>query len=243
MTQRVEILNYHSDIEIMNKVRQNFIYAKDNFLDERINVIGAFYIGSANYGLDKAASDADIRLLVAPSITQIALMAKPISTTFETPWGDHVEVKDVRMAMREISKQNINAVEILLTPYKIIEDNYKILWYILEKDAETFCRINPYNFVNSVYGVLHQWIQKPVTEKTKERIVFYYEALVKYINNYPMKECITFTGPVTEEYLKDIVNFKLDNPYENKYDAERLSMLNKWTETILYASWWKGEFD
>ena len=227
----------------MDRVYQNLAYAKCNFIEDKNTIIGAFYIGSANYGLDNKDSDADIRILVVPAISQIALMAKPISTTFETPWGDHVEIKDIRKAINEIAKQNINAVEILLTPYKIIEDNYKMFWYLIEKDAELFCRINPYNFVNSIYGVLHQWISKPITDKSKQRIVLYYEALVKYINNYPVKDCITFVGPVTEEYLQHISEFKLDNPYKNKYNAETLMMLNKWTESFLYAAWWKGEFD
>ena len=116
----------------MERVNKNLDYAINNYINYQ-QIIGAFYIGSANYGLDNENSDVDIKLLILPTTEDITKYNAPISTTKTTPWGDQIQIKDIRVAFKEIEKQNVNAIEILFTEYKIILDPYKMLWSLIEK--------------------------------------------------------------------------------------------------------------
>lgn len=59
--------------------------------------IGIFLQGSQNYGLDYETSDIDTKIIVLPSLEDIALNKQPISTTLVMPNDEHVDVKDIRL--------------------------------------------------------------------------------------------------------------------------------------------------
>ena len=69
-------MNYHSDEWIMDRVREHYEEALTLFTKDRI--IGIFYQGSGNYGLDYPDSDVDTKLIIAPSFEDIAMNKKPV---------------------------------------------------------------------------------------------------------------------------------------------------------------------
>ena len=64
-------MNYHSDQWIMNCVQQHYNDALEYFPEDRI--VGLFYQGSGNYGLDTPTSDVDTKLIITPTFRDIAM--------------------------------------------------------------------------------------------------------------------------------------------------------------------------
>ena len=108
-------MNYHSDEWIQEKVNSHYDYVAGLFQEKR--VIGAFYRGSANYRLDTEDSDVDTIVLIAPSIEDVVECVKPISQTFITGEGEHIDIKDFRLFINELRKMNPGLLEILFTKF------------------------------------------------------------------------------------------------------------------------------
>lgn len=96
--------------------------------------------GSQNYGLDlyteEYKSDIDTKILVIPSLEDIVMNKEPISTTHILPNNEHLDIKDIRLYFDNFKKQNINFIEILFSPYTIVNEQYKDLWDELVADRE-----------------------------------------------------------------------------------------------------------
>ena len=69
-------MNYHSDHWIMDRVQEHYNEALESFPKDRI--VGIFYQGSGNYGLDYEGSDVDTKLIVTPTFKDIAMNKKYI---------------------------------------------------------------------------------------------------------------------------------------------------------------------
>lgn len=109
--------------------------------------------GSQNYQLDLPTSDVDTKLIVTPSFKDIALARKPVSTTHVRDNAEHVDFKDVRLYFETFRKQNLNFLEILFTPYKIINLDYAAQWNRLIQKREEIAHMNPFRAVKSMKGI------------------------------------------------------------------------------------------
>ena len=144
-------MNYHNDKWIMEKVQEHYQEALEYFPEERI--VGIFLQGSQNYGLDTANSDIDTKLIVTPSLSELATIAAPISTTHIRENNEHIDFKDVRNYLTVIRKQNLNFLEILYTPYKIINPLYQEEWKKLEIHRDEISSLNRYRAIHSMKGL------------------------------------------------------------------------------------------
>ena len=63
----------------MKGVTEHLEESKEYFNTDRI--VGIFYQGSGNYGLDYEHSDIDTKLIVTPTFKDIAFNRSPVSTT------------------------------------------------------------------------------------------------------------------------------------------------------------------
>lgn len=109
--------------------------------------------GSQNYGLADEESDIDSKLLIIPSLEEMALNKKTISTTMVMPNEEHCDVKDVREYFKIFRKSNINFVEILWTDYWIANPKYMHLWLELRRRREELARYNPKAAVSCMKGM------------------------------------------------------------------------------------------
>ena len=109
--------------------------------------------GSQNYNLADKSSDIDTKLLTIPSLDDLALNKKPLSTTCILPNEEHCDCKDVREYFKIFRKSNINFVEILWTDYWIVNPKYEDLWLELLRDREEYARYNPYAAVSCMKGM------------------------------------------------------------------------------------------
>lgn len=139
------------DALVMKRVKDHYDEALQYFPEEQI--VGCFLQGSQNYGLDYEGSDVDTKLIVVPSFKDICLNHKPVSTTHVRANDEHTDWKDIRLYMEHFRKQNLNFLEILFTPYCIINPMYKEEWDRLVAARESIARMNPYRAVKSMKGI------------------------------------------------------------------------------------------
>lgn len=195
--------NFHSDEWIMARLNEHYDEALTLFPKERI--LGIFYQGSGNYGLDVENSDVDTKLIVLPTIDEIVFNKRPVSTTHIRKNDEHIDLKDVRLYFNTFYKQNLNFLEILFTPYFIINPEYEDLWSELVYRNEDVARMNPLRGLKSMKGIAlekyhameHKYPSKvKVLEKfgydpkQLHHLVRVYEYIQRYIEGEPYKDCL-----------------------------------------------------
>jgi hypothetical protein len=118
--------------------------------------VGIFLQGSQNYGLDYEFSDIDTKLIITPTLSQIAFNESPISTTYIRENNEHIDLKDIRLYIETFRKQNLNFLEILFTDFKIVNPIYSDFWNVLVYNRELVTRYNPFRAVKSMKGIAEE---------------------------------------------------------------------------------------
>ena len=136
---------------IFDRLEDHYNEARNYFFKDQI--VGIFLQGSQNYNLAVPTSDVDTKLIVVPSFKDIALARKPVSTTHVRANEEHIDFKDVRLYVETFYKQNLNFLEILFTPYSIVNEIYAEEWARLVKQKELIARMNPVRGIKSMYGI------------------------------------------------------------------------------------------
>lgn len=135
----------------MSQMQEHYNESLQYFDESRI--VGLFCQGSQNYGLDYEGSDLDTKLIVLPSFEDIAFNKKPVSTTHIRENEEHIDFKDLRLYMQTFRKQNLNFLEILFTPFKIVNPLYEDMWNRLVENREAIARYNPFQAIKSMKGI------------------------------------------------------------------------------------------
>jgi predicted nucleotidyltransferase len=219
--------------KIMARVRDHYNEALEHF--EESHIVGIWLQGSQNYGLDTPNSDVDTKLIVTPSFKDIALAAKPVSTTHIRENNEHIDFKDIRLYIETFRKQNLNFLEILFTPYFIINPLYEKEWNKLVIHREEIARMNPYRAVKSMKGVglekyfamEHRYPSKAdiidlygYDGKQTSHQIRVYDYLRRYIAGENYESCLR----PTEELIPRITDYKLLNKIpleEARLEAKR----------------------
>lgn len=224
--------NFHSDEWIMNGVREHYEEAKQYFDESRI--VGIFYQGSANYGLDYEGSDIDTKLIVVPTFEDIAFNKKPLSTTHVRQNNEHIDLKDVRLYIETFRKQNLNFLEILFTPYKIVNPQYAEFWQKLVDAREAIAHYDIHRSIKSMKGIAlekyhameHRYPSKVdiidrfgYDSKQLHHLLRVEEYLARYIEGHTYEECLL----PTEETAKRLRIIKEDNSFLNLADARMVA--------------------
>lgn len=199
---------------IMSGVNEHYKEALQHFSEN--SVVGIFLQGSQNYGLQVQNSDIDTKLIVLPSFEDIVFNMPPISTTHVRENNEHIDFKDLRLMLKTFRKQNLNFVEILFTPYFIINPIYEEEWNKLIKAREAIARYNPYVAVKTMKGISeekfhamkHEYPSKLLVlkeygydPKQLHHLLRVEEYLKRYIEGEPYQECLHSLSP---EYLKQV---------------------------------------
>lgn len=204
--------------KIMARVRDHYNEALEHF--EESHIVGIWLQGSQNYGLDTPNSDVDTKLIVTPSFKDIALAAKPVSTTHIRANDEHIDFKDIRCYIDCFKKQNLNFLEILFTPYFIINPLYEKEWNKLVVHREEIARMNPFRAVKSMKGIglekyfamEHRYPSKAdiidlygYDGKQTSHQIRVYDYLRRYIAGEDYESCLR----PTEELIPRIIDYKL----------------------------------
>lgn len=183
-------------MSVVERLNIHYQYAKDKIDENRI--IGIFLAGSQNYGTSIETSDVDTKLLIVPSLNDIYKNKRGESSTFYLPdeSNDQMTIKDIRAAITEFKKQNLNMLEILYTDYKIINPGYENIWNELEKYKEDIAKFNRVAAVKTVKGMAlnaYDRLYTPEGEincKQVANLVRYEYYLKKYIDDIPYSQCL-----------------------------------------------------
>lgn len=207
-------MNYHSDQWIMDHVREHYNEALEHFPKDRI--VGIFYQGSGNYGLDYEGSDVDTKLIVTPTFEDIAMNKKAVSTTHIRANEEHIDFKDIRLYIQTFRKQNLNFLEILFTKYAIINPVYEVEWNRLVSAREAIAHYAPVQAIKSMKGIAKEkyhamehhyparmaWIEKfGYDPKQLHHLLRVEDYIERYISGESYEDCLCARFP---SYLKDV---------------------------------------
>lgn len=197
--------------DIMNRVQDHFEESLTMFDESRI--VGIFLQGSQNYGLQIPTSDVDTKLIVTPTFDEVVLNKKPISTTHVRANDEHIDLKDIRLMLATFRKQNLNFIEILFTPYFIVNPTFANEWGRLQAQKEKIAHYSPYNAVKTMKGIAmekyhameHEYPSKlevlakyGYDPKQLHHLLRVKEYLQRYINGESYEDCLRPRNP---EYL------------------------------------------
>lgn len=109
-------------------------------------VVGVFLQGSQNYGCDEYSdsykSDVDTKAIILPSFEDVVCGRSPFSHTHVRANDEHIDIKDIRVMFEMFRKQNSSYIELLFTPYKIINPKYEELVEELLSQAEAIAHMH-----------------------------------------------------------------------------------------------------
>ena len=139
---------------IMKNLQEKNRYLKES---KGLEVAMIALFGSQNYELDVYSegyqSDIDAVAICVPTLESIIKGEPKLSTTIIMPDDSHIDVKDIRLMGELWKKCNPKYLEILFTPYRIINAKYSIdlieLWYMKEEIAEA----NKYGLMHAIKGM------------------------------------------------------------------------------------------
>lgn len=234
-------MNFHSDEWIRQRVDEHYNEALETFSEDEI--VGCFYQGSGNYGLDCESSDVDTKLIVVPSFKDIALARKPVSTTHVRANDEHIDFKDIRLYMETFRKQNLNFLEILFTDYWFINGIYYDQWERLMKEREAIAHMNPYRAVKSMKGIAmekYHAMEHPYPSKLDiikkygfdgkqvHHLIRVDDYLTRYIAGESYESCLRPTGTLVDHMME----YKR---HEIPLEIARIEALNVLEHTIKIA--------
>ena len=207
-------MNFHSKEYILEQVH--------NHLDESFNyfnvdrIVGIFYQGSGNYGLDYEKSDVDTKLIVTPTFREIAFNKSPISTTHVRANDEHIDFKDIRLYIQTFRKQNLNFLEILFTEFQWVNCKYADEWRRLVDNREAIAHYNPFRAIKSMKGIAmekYHAMEHPYPSKLDVLAQYGYdpkqlchllrveEYIGRYIAGESYEDCLR---PRHQEYLLEV---------------------------------------
>lgn len=96
------------------EVNNNLMVCYNTLKEQNYSPVFVSLYGSQNYNLDIENSDYDYKAVVMPTIEDVILNRKPVSTTIEHKSG-LCDVKDIRLFFKELKKQNQCCVETLFS--------------------------------------------------------------------------------------------------------------------------------
>lgn len=204
-------MSYQSYSDIMGRVLDHYEDAIARCPIDRFVCLALQ--GSQNYGLDHENSDVDTKLIVTPSFYDIAMNRKPVSTTYVRENDEHIDFKDIRLYMQTFRKQNINFIEVLFTPYIMVNPLYEEQWNRLVEAREDIAHFNICQAVKAMRGVAKEkyfamehhypsrmeWINKySYDPKQLHHLLRIEEFLVRYLNGESYEACLK---PANPDYL------------------------------------------
>ena len=190
----------------------------------KLELFGLFIQGSQNYNLDiytnEYKSDIDTKAIVIPSLEDVVMNKKPISTTHILPNNEHLDIKDIRLYFENFKKQNINFVEILFACGNWINEEYKDLYDLLIANRELIAHYNTNQALRCMAGMsmekkkalchpyptLIDKIEKYGYDgKQLHHIIRMYDFITAYAHNESFEFCLTFQ-PHHMEMMKAKLN-------------------------------------
>jgi hypothetical protein len=198
----VLIMSIHS---ILNDYYRDVMFMYPNNIP-----VGVFLFGSQNYGLEHEKSDVDALVIVCPSWNDVIYAEKPLSRQIDTETGK-IQIRDVRLVLRDMAKPHLSAIECLATDYSIINPMFENLWTKLKANTDSIAFANRNVGVSSMVAMAKniyrsfqtKWRagEKVSARKLLSRLVFVDSYLNKYLSTDSFKDCLKCSPEVRDDYF------------------------------------------
>ena len=157
-------------MNVMNEVHQHFEVARKMYGKDR--VLGTFLYGSQNYKIDTENSDVDTKTLIMPSLSDLAHLKEATNIHHKEPeFSGIMEIKDFRVAFKEMAKGSFNGVELLFTDYHVINPDYYGIFAKLIAYRERIVESNSLPLLNSVAGMAHKLYHLYTTGEVNVKVI------------------------------------------------------------------------
>lgn len=199
--------NYHSNEWIIAQIERHVGDATVHYPKDRI--VGCFYQGSGNYGLDYEGSDVDTKCIILPSIEDLHSMQQDSWCSVRHN-DEHTDFKDIRLMFELFKKQNVNFLEILFTPFCWINPMYKDLWEEVLKVRDDIVKYNRASLLKSLKGIAGEkyhamehrypsrieWLDKfGYDPKQLHHLIRIEEFMRRWLNGHSFEECLISEMP------------------------------------------------
>ena len=188
----------------------------------RVHMFAALY-GSQNYGIATPESDVDTKVWLMPRLRDLALAEKPYSKELHYE-GAHVEGKDYRLMLGELRKQNMNFLETIFTPYKVVNPNYQWVYDTLYVNREAIARMNvsrgAHAFMGHMYNMYNRF-KRDENPKQVAHLMRLYDCLQRYALTEEPYEDLLFK-PNNRDYLMAVRRGEV--PMEELHDMAETYM-------------------
>ena len=235
-------MNFHTDEWIMDKMREHYNDALTQYPERRI--VGVFYQGSGNYGLDYEGSDVDTKCVLTPSLRELA-ESKTVSTTYVRENDEHIDFKDIRVMLETFKKSNLNFLEILYTKYYIINPIYEKEWNKLIQARDSVVSMNLPSLIKSMKGIASEkyhalehrypsrieWLDKfGYDPKQLHHLFRIKEFMHRWINGESFERCLISVEP---EWLVDVKKGKYNLEDARRYGKGSMDFIQEMYEGYL----------
>lgn len=223
--------------EIINSMK-NIIELVD--IEKNHEVFGYFLYGSQNYKLDDEISDIDMCCLIVPTYDEL-LFGYSYSSNKAIPNSkNRIATKTTTNFFKGIESGNFTNIELLFSPYVIINEKYIEEWEKLKEMRFSLLQGNPVGTISSMVGQAKAYLGK-AQKYEKEAIpngkfVANYLRLISSIEKYREKkfEYLYELSPTESVVLKSIKRnpsiFKIKEKTINKdmyEDAATTTVISK----------------
>ena len=249
---------------MINLVEKKFFDSTQKAIEKFGNgfCFSALY-GSQNYGLDTPNSDVDIKVGFLPSPQDVLLGGKRQATTLtENGSTDNtILAKDLRDVFVEFYKQNLNFLEILVTPWFYASHEFAPIFNELRNNSNDVARYYERGFYLCSCGLFN----KLNTDFERGRFdvkkftfgMYLYDFVSKYHHDYDFKDCFESENtdyykevrstPLTPELFEDYTKYWNDTKIlmdayfqmANNMSTNKNKYTRKWMDDLLYGYTWK----
>ena len=211
-------------IDIKKRMEEHYDILRLTYPQNQI--VGLFYYGSANYGVDTKYSDVDTIAIVLPTFEDIAFSKTPVSYTLHLDSEECIDVKDIRLYLPQFRKCSCNFVEILFTDYFIINPAYAVWWNQLIAIRESIAYYDPYKAIKAAGGMATRLDR--TTPKGKAETLRIEEFISRYTTGEPYYKVLK---SLKANYLKSIKTgeFAIDNESVKKACESIVQMIDDFT--------------
>lgn len=144
-------------------------------------VFGYFLYGSQNYGLADENSDIDMYCITVPSYEEVLFGYNKNSTykIQQTSDKNKITTKNIVDFFKELEKGNFTTIELLFTPYVIINEKYVEEWEDLRNMRFSFLQGNPAKTMNAILGQAKSYLN--LAKENEEKMTPNGKPLANYL--------------------------------------------------------------
>ena len=217
-------MNKISKEEINKILKEDYKYLKTLYPQDQI--FGVFTFGKLNYGFAESVSDIQVKMYYLPSLEEMCTSIEFKDEEIE--YNNHkITVKDIRLILDNILKQEGTTMECFFTNNHIITPKFKTVYMdnIIAKREEIF-HCNPRKRVEHSVTKAYEDIQKYLTTGDTEYLFAACRrrlASSLYLSGEPVQNCILLKKDYHRTYLWSIKNGQaLPNLEEVMADLENM---------------------